>query len=102
MQSNDKQIKMTINIAGETIPVTVGFSQQDLVRETEREVGKLFEAWRAKYPARNTQYILAMIAYAYASRFLSLCETYESDAAEIGRLEQRLGALLASGSEKAG
>ena len=101
MQSNYEQIKMRVNIAGESIPITVDFSEQDLVRDTEREVGKLFAAWRAKYPTRNTQYILAMIAYAYASRFLTLCKSYEEGAGEIERLEERVSALLASGAQSA-
>lgn len=101
MQSNDEQIKMIINIAGEKIPLTVGFSQQDLVRDAERSVGELYETWRAKFPTRSTQYILAMIAYRYASYFLSVCRDYEQGAEEIRRLEERVSALLEEGAQSA-
>ena len=42
----EDNVQMTINIAGQRIPLTVAFDQQGLVRETERNVGDLYEKWR--------------------------------------------------------
>lgn len=86
---NDENIQMMINIAGERIPLTVPFSQQNQVRETEKNIGELYNKWRSRFPRKSNQELLAMMTYQYASFYLSLSELYAkacTDITEIGDL----------------
>lgn len=90
----EDNVQITINIAGQRIPLTVGFDQQGLVRETERNVGDLYEKWRVKFPRKSMQELLAMIAYQYASFYLSLCRRFDDAAQEAAKVEQELDIAL--------
>lgn len=72
------KIKMEVNIAGEHIPLTVRFSQQELVRKTEAELRLLHREWSEKMPGRSPKELLAMMAYRYASRYYELLERADS------------------------
>ena len=85
---------MTINIAGQRIPLTVAFDQQGLVRETERNVGDLYEKRRVNVPRKSMQELLAMIAYQYASFYLSLCRRYDDSAHEAAKIDKELDLML--------
>ena len=90
----EDNVQMTINIAGQRIPLTVAFDQQGLVRETERNVGDLYEKWRVKFPRKSMQELLAMIAYQYASFYLSLCRRYDDSAHEAAKIDKALDLML--------
>ncbi len=87
-------VQITINIAGQRIPLTVGYSQQNLVRETEKSVGDLYEKWRLKFPRKSMQELLAMIAYQYASFYLTLSRRYDDALHEAASVERSLDELL--------
>lgn len=91
-----KNVKMHINIAGEEIALSVAEDRQEFVRRAESNVNELFADWRARFQKRTTQYILAMMAYQYASHFLALCDDYEAARAELQRLESQVGHVLTS------
>lgn len=93
---NDDNIQMTINIAGERIPLTVPFSQQNHVRDTEKNIGDLYNKWRARFPRKTNQELLAMMAYQYASFYLSLSELYDKAAAEASEIDDLLSKSLTS------
>lgn len=82
MKDTDK-IKMRIKIAGMSIPLTVGFDEQDHVRETERRVAELFDNWRRMFPAKSEQELLAMMTYQYASYYLALSKSREQIADQL-------------------
>lgn len=49
MTMNDSDnVKMTINIGGEHIRLTVAFNSQDIVRDAEKAATQLFDEWRRK------------------------------------------------------
>lgn len=92
-------IKMLINIAGVRISRNVPFDQQDLVREIEKEVGKLSDEWRAQFPSRPAEYILAMIAFQYAYYFRALGRNYEDGMAALESLDSRIASTLAHSAD---
>ena len=83
MNETDK-VKMTINIGGEHISLSVDFNRQDAVRDAEKAADDLFDKWRLRWPTRTNQAILAMVAYQFAYFYQDLLERYEkaSTAAE--------------------
>lgn len=59
-------VKMTINIGGEHLSLTVSFNSQDDVRDAEKAASQLYQQWRAKWPTRSDKEIMAMVAYQFA------------------------------------
>lgn len=62
----NEKIDMTIRIGNEHIPLTVAFSKQEAVRETEKAVAELYNSLRAKWPSWSEAEILARVAYQFA------------------------------------
>lgn len=50
MATDTKKIRMQLEIGGQLVTVTVDFDQQETVRETERSIAELFQAWRKNSP----------------------------------------------------
>ncbi len=96
---NDK-IKMQINIAGERISLTVGFDEQDAVREAEASVATLFKEWRSRFPKKTVQELLAMIAYQYASYYLALRGRHEEIIKTLTEFENRIDEALEKSQEE--
>lgn len=91
---NTDNVKMTINIGGEHLQLSVPFNRQDAVRDAEKAVAQLFDNWRLKWPARSDKEILAMIAYQFASFYQELLERHQK-ASEIAEdCNRRLEAML--------
>ena len=85
---------MKINIAGEELLLTVPFSSQDIVRQTEQAIGDLYKGWRIEFPKKSTTELLAMIAYQYASYYLDLRQRYDNAIAAAQDTELLLDTLL--------
>lgn len=69
---------MEIVIAGEHLKLSVPFSDQDMVRDTEKEIGELYDSWRRRFPAKSVDELLAMMVYQYASRYHLMITERES------------------------
>lgn len=93
MKDTDK-IKMRIKIAGMSIPLIVGFDEQDHVRETERRVAELFDNWRRMFPAKSEQELLAMMTYQYASYYLALSKSREQIAEQLSEFDKQVSDLI--------
>lgn len=93
MKDTDK-VKMRIKIAGMSIPLTVDFSEQDHVRETERRVAELFDNWRRMFPSRSEQELLAMMTYQYASYYLALSKNREEIADRLSEFEKAVDDII--------
>lgn len=87
-----------INIAGQRIPLTVAFDQQNLVRETEKNVSDLYEKWSRMFPRRTIPELLAMIAYQYASFYITLSRRYDDALKEAINIDRRLGEICGDDS----
>lgn len=86
MTMNDSDnVKMTINIGGEHIGLTVPFTRQEAVREAEKAVAQIYNTWRVKWPSRSDKEVMAMVAYQFASFYIELLER-QTKAAEIATL----------------
>lgn len=85
---------MRIKIAGMSIPLTVDFSEQDHVRETERRVAELFDNWRRMFPSRSEQELLAMMTYQYASYYLALSKNREEIADRLSEFEKAVDDII--------
>lgn len=93
MKDTDK-VKMRIKIAGMSIPLTVGFQEQDHVRETERRVAELFDNWRRMFPSKSEQELLAMMTYQYASYYLALTKSREQIAEDLLGFEKNVDEII--------
>ena len=54
--NDSDNVKMTINIGGEHIQLSVPFNRQDAVRDAEKAVAQLFDNWRKKWPSRSERH----------------------------------------------
>lgn len=69
---DSEKIKMEVNIGGQPIRVTAPFSEQDFVRDTEKEINGLYAKLRSVYPSKEDREMIAIIAYQYASFYRDL------------------------------
>lgn len=67
-----KDIEMEVDIAGERVKLTVPFSRQDAVRETEFSLKELARDLRERNPRSGDKQILAKLAYEFARRYNAL------------------------------
>ncbi len=89
-------IKMTINIGGEHLQLSVPFDRQDAVRDAEKASARLYDTWRKKWPSRSDKEILAMIAYQFASYYIELLSRYENAAQVAEQCNQRLADIISN------
>ena len=95
MTMNDSDnVKMTINIGGERLQLSVPFDRQDLVRDAEKSASRLYDTWRKKWPSRSDKEILAMIAYQFASYYAELLARYETAVKTADECNQRLSEII--------
>lgn len=73
---------MEVNIAGERVKLTVPFSRQSAVRETEFSLRQLAEDLKARSPISSDKQLLARMAYEYARRYYVLKALRESELSE--------------------
>ena len=93
MTDADK-IKMTINIGGELLQLTVPFKRQDTVRNAENAVRQLYENWRGEWPSRSQNELLAMVAFQFASLYQELIESHRQAFSLAEKCEQTLDKFL--------
>lgn len=79
MNDSDK-VKMTINIGGEHLQLSVAFNKQDAVRDAEKAAADLYNLWRSRWTTRSDKEILAMVAYQFASYYQELLQRLENAA----------------------
>lgn len=91
------KIPMYINIAGERIELNADSDRQDEIREAELSVGRLYDQWRKRFPGKSTQQLLAMIAYQYASFYLSLNAERRRSLGIASAIDARLDRILEAG-----
>lgn len=87
---------MRINIAGESIQLSVGFDEQDFVRDTERRIAGLFDTWRERFPSKSSRELLAMMTYQYASYYLTLSRRQDDMMAGLAECDSRLDDIILS------
>lgn len=93
MNDSDK-IKMTLNIGGEYLQISVPFNRQDAVRDAEKAVADKINAWKMKWPGNSDSKLLAMAAYQFASLYHELLERHESAAAVAEKCSSRLDSII--------
>lgn len=89
---------MEVNIAGEHIPLTVKFSQQEAVRKTEAELRQLHREWSEKMPGKSPKELLAMMAYRYASRYYELLDKSSGEREYAEDILEEAGRLCEAGN----
>lgn len=87
-------VKMEISIGSERIFITVPFSRQDAVRETEKNVGKLYSSWHRQFPKKSNSELLAMMAYQYASFYDELLARVDDAKSLAADASAKLDAIL--------
>ena len=62
---NDK-IKIHLQMAGRTYPLTIRRDEEEMVREAARQVNVRLNAYRDYYPEAGSEQLLGMVAYQFA------------------------------------
>lgn len=103
MADIEDKIRMQIEIAGQKIGITVGFDEQDAVRDAESSVVELYNDWKKRFPKKTVTELLAMIAYQYASYYLTLRRRQTDAITQLSDIELCLDDVLnRAGHEKDG
>lgn len=92
--SDSKKVDIQINIAGETLSLSVAYDQQDLVREAEKRIAGMYDTWRVRFPKRSKEQLLAMIAYQYASYYVALEQHGRKAESKLLDIESNLDMIL--------
>lgn len=90
----EEKVKIKLNIAGETLLLSVPYSRQEETRQTEAEINMLFDTWRARFPGKSDRELLAMIAFRYADHYAELLREREKASEEAGALAARMEGLI--------
>ncbi len=98
MNDTDK-IKMTINIGGEHLQLSVDFNRQDAVRDAEKAAADLFNDFKLNWPSRSDKEILAMVAYRFAYHYQGLLERHQAAARLAEEIDSGLDAILRNDQE---
>lgn len=97
MNDSDK-VKMTINIGGEHIQLSVDFNRQNLVRDAEKAADDLYRTWRSRWPSRSDKEILAMVAYQFASFYQELLSRFENAVSLASATDEKLSRIITQDS----
>lgn len=100
MNDSDK-VKMTINIGGEHLQLSVAYDRQNSVRDAEKAAADLFDTWRSRWPSRSDKEILAMVAYQFASFYQELLERFEKAAGIAEKIDGSLSSILSQDNDAA-
>lgn len=92
--ANADKIKMRIQVADEVIPLTVGFDEQDDVRDTESRIHALYADWHRRFPHKSTKELLAMMTYQYASYYLAYSRRYEDVTRMLEEFEGKIDDMI--------
>lgn len=95
-EMDQDKVKIKINIAGESMTLTVPFSVQDDIRDTERNVNHLFEVWRKRFPEKSDKEILAMVAFRFASYYDELLREVNAAKERTAEVELLLDRMVAT------
>ena len=68
---NDK-IKINLQMAGATYPLTINREDEEIVREAAKQVNIRINAYREHYQNISSERIIAMVAYQFALETLQL------------------------------
>ncbi len=68
---NDK-IKINLQMAGSTYPLTIRFEEEQMVREAAKQVDMRLNAYREHYKNVAPEKIIAMVAYQFALENLQI------------------------------
>ena len=91
---NDDKVKIRLNIAGESLLVSVPYISQELTRQTEAEINLLFDTWRSRFPEKSDRELLVMIAFRYADRYSALLREMNAAHEEAVKMEAMLDGFL--------
>lgn len=89
-------IDIDITIAGQPLELTVPFNTQNEVRAVEAHIASLYHKWRAQYPGKSSQEIMAMLAYQYASFYFSMREREDKANARASQILRQADGILGS------
>lgn len=77
-------------------------ADEEVVREAERSVNKVWQTWRAQYDDKTSKEVLAMAAFQFAKLFFSLQHSVEARQRTIEGFEAELDRLLRLTAPSAG
>ena len=92
--NDSENVKMTINIGGEHIQLSVPFNRQDAVRDAEKASAQLFDNWRKKWPSRSDKEILAMVAYQFAYYYHEMLSRYEDASGIAEKCNDKISEMI--------
>lgn len=76
------------------ISMAINPADEEVVREAERGVNKVWQTWRVQFGDKSSKEVLAMAAYQFAKLYFSLQHTVEAREKAIEGFEAELDRLL--------
>lgn len=93
MKKDDK-VKMTIDIGGQQLLLSVPFNDQNLVRDVERAVATEWTFWKKRHPDMTDRELLAMTLFKFARYHHDLMVEMEETASLIDECLDRIDLFL--------
>lgn len=69
-------------------------ADEEVVREAERSVNKVWQTWRAQYDDKTSKEVLAMAAFQFAKLFFTLQHSVDARQKTLDGFEAELDRLL--------
>lgn len=90
-----KEQHITLKIA-DVAPMSINIDRdtEELVREAERAVNRVWSIWRRDFSEKTSKEVLAMTAYQYAKLYYQLQHTIENQQKLLNNFEGELDRLL--------
>ncbi|MBO5053763.1 MAG: cell division protein ZapA [Muribaculaceae bacterium] len=91
-----EQQKISIKIADVTpISMTINPQAEEVVREAEYNVNKVWSTWRHEFENKTSKEVLAMVAFQFAKLYYQLSHTVAQRQGIVDTFEAELDRLLA-------
>lgn len=91
---NDK-LNITIRIANQApIPLSINRDDEEVIRTTEFNVNKLWNAWSAKFKNKSSMEVLAMVAFRFAELFFTQNALAKNAEEALAAFEETLDKIL--------
>lgn len=75
----NEKIKINLQIANLTYPLTITLNEEEIVREAAKQVNIKLNAYRSHYPTLNLEKIIAMVAYDFSLEVLKQKERNDTE-----------------------
>lgn len=81
--------------------MTIDRASEELVREAEYNVNRVWQTWRSEFDTKTSKEVLAMVAYQFAKLYYQLLRNVKDNRHLLADFEAELDRLLQIGADAA-